>query len=47
MAEDDADDSLLLVNLYETADIKGKELIDDVFICLCGWSMKNLLVKIK
>lgn len=34
-----------LIGIYQTADEKSKEIIDDVFITLCGWSLQSLLEK--
>ena len=31
-----------LNQLYDSADAKGKQLIDDALICICGWSMSSL-----
>jgi hypothetical protein len=42
MGSDDTDDSDRLMRLYDDADEKGKALIDDVLICLCGYSMPSL-----
>ena len=46
MADDDDNmtkQSELLAEAYERADDAGKKLLDDAFVCLCGWSMKTLL----
>ncbi len=32
-----------LINTYEKADMATKEVIDDIFITLCGWQFKTLL----
>jgi predicted transcriptional regulator len=42
MESDDTDDSDRLEVLYENADEKGKALLDDALICLCGYSFKSL-----
>jgi hypothetical protein len=42
MGSDDTDDSDRLERLYDDADAAGKALIDDVLICLCGYSMPSL-----
>jgi hypothetical protein len=44
--EDTTDQSERLIDLYQRADAAGKKLIDDAFICLCGWSMTSLLSKV-
>lgn len=46
MATDDADmvdQSNRIENAYAAADEKGKALIDEVFACLCGYSLKTIL----
>jgi hypothetical protein len=43
MRNDDDDQSERLAALYETADEKGKDILDQAFICLCGWSLKTLM----
>jgi hypothetical protein len=46
MADDDDNltkQSELLAETYESADDAGKKLLDDAFVCLCGWRMKTLL----
>jgi hypothetical protein len=46
MADDDDNmtkQSELLAETYESADAAGKKLLDDAFVCLCGWTMKTLL----
>lgn len=40
-------ESARIVKKYNNADEKGKELIDDVFISLCGYSLKTLIDKAK
>lgn len=42
MGSDDTDDSDRLERLYADADTKGKALIDDVLICMCGYSFDSL-----
>lgn len=39
----DDDQSMLLAEAYQTADDAGKAVIDRVFVCLCGWTLKTLL----
>lgn len=34
--------SALLLAHYDEADDAGRELVDNIFICLCGWSLKTL-----
>jgi len=34
--------SALLLELYDRADDAGKQLLDQAFVCLCGWSLKSL-----
>ena len=43
MCSDDTDQSVRLATLYDAADDRGKDLLDQAFICLCGWSMKTLI----
>jgi hypothetical protein len=43
MTGDDSDDSERLERLYLDADAAGRQLLDDAFICVCGWSLKTLL----
>lgn len=46
MESDDEDrqkQSAILLSVYDGADEKTKATIDEVFICLCGWSLKTLL----
>ena len=33
----------VLLNIYERSDEKERELIDYVFIALCGWSLTTLI----
>jgi hypothetical protein len=40
-------ESVRIVQKYNNADEKCKELIDDVFISLCGYSLKTLIDKAK
>lgn len=37
--------SEILENHYKNATKKGKGLIDDVLLCLCGWSFRTLKEK--
>ena len=32
-----------LVRLYQESSQKEKELIDQVMMCICGWTMKTLI----
>lgn len=32
-----------LINTYEKADDKTKEVINDIFTTLCGWQFKTLM----
>ena len=46
MLSDDADrekQSELLIFLYEEASPDAKNKVDEIFICLCGWSLQTLL----
>jgi hypothetical protein len=46
MESDDEDrekQSAILLSVYMGADEKTQAVIDEVFICLCGWSFKTLL----
>jgi hypothetical protein len=44
--EDTSDQSDRLNQLYDSADEKGKQLIDDALICICGWSMSSLIERL-
>lgn len=46
MATDDADtedQSERLIDAYMHADAAGRELVDTIFTCLCGWKLSTLL----
>ena len=46
MLSDDVDRSRqsdILRKIYEDASKEMRDKIDQCFICLCGWSLKNLL----
>lgn len=43
MTNDDDDQSERLVDTYEQSGPKEKQAIDDVFVCLCGYSLKTIL----
>jgi hypothetical protein len=43
IASDDDDQSERLIETYKAATKKQKEAIDDVMICLCGYSMPTLI----
>jgi hypothetical protein len=36
-------DNARILRRYETATSEGKELLDDVFISLCGYSLETLI----
>jgi len=40
---DDCDQSERLIDTYKAATKKQKEAIDDLMICLCGYSMPTLI----
>jgi hypothetical protein len=40
---DDDDQSARLTDLYEKASMPQKGLLDEAFICLCGWSLETLI----
>jgi hypothetical protein len=40
---DDDDQSDRLIDLYESADEKGKALLDAAFTCLCGYELRTLI----
>jgi hypothetical protein len=42
MQDDDDNQSERIWNLYEGADEAGKGILDELLICLCGYSMKSL-----
>lgn len=43
IATDDDDQSQRLADEYLSADDAGKDLLDRVFVCLCGWELKTLM----
>lgn len=46
MQTDDADrdkQSDILVSIYKESNPDAKNRIDEIFICLCGWSLQTLL----
>lgn len=43
MLTDDADQSARLATLYADASDAGKELLNDAFVCLCGYTIPSLL----
>jgi hypothetical protein len=43
MLDDDEDDSERLEHLYQDANPEEKELLDNAFICLCGYSLGRLI----
>lgn len=42
---DDDDQSEMLANIYLSANEAEKAVLDNAFICLCGWSLNTLLSK--
>jgi hypothetical protein len=46
MVNDDEDQSQMLANIYLSADEAGREVLDQAFICLCGWSLKTLMQQV-
>lgn len=46
MLSDSEDDSERLAALYEQASPEQRKVVDDVLICLCGYSMPSLLAKL-
>ena len=40
-------DQNYMLHIYNDADEKGKELLDDFLIALCGWSLPTLMQKAK
>ena len=42
---DDDDQSEMLANIYRSANLAEKDLLDRAFICLCGWSLETLMSK--
>lgn len=45
MEMDDEDQSGRLFQIYQDADAIGKEIIDEVLMAVCGWTMLGLLEK--
>jgi hypothetical protein len=43
MFSDDDDQSERLASLYLNANQAEKDILDNAFICLCGWSLKTLM----
>ena len=46
MSADDEDrekQSEILLNIYKESDQATKNKVDEIFICLCGWSLKTLI----
>ncbi len=41
--EDREEQSAILFAVYVGADKKTQAVIDEIFICLCGWSLETLL----
>lgn len=41
----DSDDSEQLAQLYRSAPPEGRKLLDEAFICLCGWNLQTLLAQ--
>lgn len=36
-----------LANIYTDADTGGKQMLDDAFICLCGYGLGTLIKRMK
>lgn len=47
IAADDCDQSERLANVYLCADAAGKELLDQAFMCLCGWKLATLMAHVE
>ena len=47
MFNDDEDQSDRILQQYEVADQAGKDIIDELLISLCGWSMVSLKAKLE
>lgn len=43
IATDDYDQSEKLADVYLSADVAGKDVLDRAFICLCGYQLKTLM----
>jgi hypothetical protein len=43
ISADGENDSARLIHLYENGDQGDKEVINEVLICICGWTMESLL----
>lgn len=46
IGNDDEDQSQMLADVYLSADEAGREILDQAFICLCGWSLKTLMEQV-
>jgi hypothetical protein len=46
MANDNEDQSQMLADVYLSADDAGKDVLDRVFISLCGWQLQTLMKQI-
>jgi hypothetical protein len=42
---DDDDQSEMLADIYRSANEAEKVVLDNAFVCLCGWSLKTLMSK--
>lgn len=42
---DDTNESRLLIELYKNADGRDRALMDTMLICICGWSMKQIILR--
>jgi hypothetical protein len=45
MAEDDTDDSDRMIELWLRSNAEQRKLIDELLVCLCGWSFATLMEK--
>jgi hypothetical protein len=41
--DDTAHQSELLAAAYDAASPEAKEVVDTIFVCLCGWQLSTLL----
>ncbi len=43
--EDREEQSELLLSIYNELDRNTRNKVDEIFICLCGWSLKTLIYR--
>ena len=43
--EDREEQSAILRSIYDELDKATRNKVDEIFICLCGWSLKTLIYR--